>query len=219
MKSSLSIHLVCLFLVSALPVASQELFRDDLKGSLAPGWSWLRENRAAWRSTEQGLEIRALPGNLWGPANNASNVLVRPLPQTTNATLEIAVTIENRPTEQYEQANLAWYGDDGNMVKLGQELVDGKLSIVMGREEKDQTRTVAIIPISAEVVPVRFLVRSNFIRGEYRLTAAPGEWRLAGECELPRHAAPQASLHVYQGPKSVERWARFTHFSIRQVEP
>jgi regulation of enolase protein 1 (concanavalin A-like superfamily) len=213
------IALACLFLVSALPVASQELFRDDFKGGLAPGWSWLRENRSAWRSTEQGLEIRALPGNLWGPANNASNVLVRPLPQVTNATLEIAVTIENRPTEQYEQANLAWYGDDGNMVKLGQELVDGKLSIVMGREEKDQTRTVTIIPISAEVVQVRFLVRSNFIRGEYRLTAAPGEWRLAGECELPRHATPQASLHVYQGPKSVERWARFTNFSIRRAAP
>lgn len=211
---------LCLFwFLSAFALlagAAEELFRDDFKGRLADGWTWIRENQSAWRVTERGLEVRIQPGNMWGPANNASNVLVRPLPHPTNATLEVAVTIENRPTEQYEQADLVWYYDDSHMVKLGQELVDGKLSIVMGREEKDKARTVAIIPIQSPVVHVRFVVKGNSLRGEYRLGDEPA-WRVAGECDLPVNGPPKASLQAYQGPKTAEHWARFSHFSIRQI--
>jgi len=195
----------------------EELFQDDFKGRLANGWSWVREDRSGWRVTELGLEVRVQPGNMWGPANNATNVLVRPLPNTTNATIEVAVTIENRPTEQYEQADLVWYYDGSHMVKLGQELVDGKLSIVMGREEKDKTRTINIIPIQSAVVRVRFIVKDDSIRGEY-LLGDEKEWRVAGECDLPVNGVPKVSLQVYQGPKSLDRWARFTAFSIRRVE-
>jgi regulation of enolase protein 1 (concanavalin A-like superfamily) len=194
-----------------------DFFRDDFKGRLADGWSWVREDKSGWRVTERGLEVRVQPGNMWGPANNATNVLVRSLPDTTNAAIEIAVTIENRPAEQYEQADLVWYYDDSHMVKLGQELVDGKLSIVMGREEKDKTRTMCIIPIQSAVVHARFVVKGNLIRGEYRL-GDEKEWRGAGECDLPVNGSPKASLQVYQGPKTVERWARFSAFSIRTAD-
>lgn len=206
-------------LIASFDLASTaaELFRDDFTNRLAAGWSWVREDKSGWRVTERGLEIRVQPGNMWGPANNASNVLVRPLPNPTNAAIEIAITIENHPTEQYEQADLVWYYDDSHMVKLGQELVDGKLSIVMGREEKDKTRTMCIIPIQSAVVQVRFIVKENSIRGEYRLGDEKG-WKLAGECDLPVNGSPKASLQVYQGPKSVERWARFSEFSIRRNE-
>lgn len=209
--------LVLLTVVGWFPAAAQELFRDDFKGRLADGWSWVREDKSGWRATEHGLEIRLRPGNMWGPANNATNVLTRPLPVATNATLEVSVTLENRPTEQYEQADLVWYYDDSHMVKLGQELVDGKLSLVMGREEQDKARTLAIIPIQAFVVHVRFLVKGNFLRGEYRLGDEP-DWHAAGQCDLPVHGPPKASLQAYQGPKTTERWARFTNFSIRQLE-
>jgi regulation of enolase protein 1 (concanavalin A-like superfamily) len=194
-----------------------ELFRDDFTNRLADGWSWIREDKSGWRVTASGLEIRVQPGNMWGPANNATNVLVRSLPNPTNSAVEISVTIENRPTEQYEQADLVWYYDDSHMVKLGQELVDGKLSIVMGREAKDKTSTMAIIPIQSAVVHMRLLVKGNSIRGEYRLSLEK-EWKLAGECDLPVNGAPKASLQVYQGPKSLEHWARFTAFSIRSSE-
>jgi regulation of enolase protein 1 (concanavalin A-like superfamily) len=197
---------------------AEELFRDDFTNRLADGWSWIREDRLGWRVTERGLEVRIQPGNMWGPANNATNVLVRPIPHVTNATIEIAVTIENHPTEQYEQANLVWYCDDGHMVKLGQEMVDGKLSIVMGREEKDKTRTIVIVPIQSDVVHTRFTVKGNSIRGEYRL-GEEKEWHTAGECDLPVNGSPKASLQVYQGPKSAERWARFRAFTIRRMEP
>jgi regulation of enolase protein 1 (concanavalin A-like superfamily) len=187
------------------------------KGRLADGWLWIREDKSSWRVTERGLEVRIQPGNMWGPANNARNVLVRPLSSVTNATIEISVTIENRPTEQYEQVDLVWYYDDSNMVKLGQELVDGKLSIVMGREEKDKTTTMAIIPIQSDVVHTRFIVKGNSILGQYRL-GDEKDWRAAGQCDLPINGLPKVSLQVYQGPKTFERWARFSEFRILQHE-
>ena len=214
MRTLTCLHgLVCLAACFGATSNAEELFQDNFKGRLAEGWSWIREDRSGWRVTEQGLEVRVQPGNMWGPANNATNVLVRSLPKTTNAAIEITVTIENRPTEQYEQANLVWYYDDSHMVKLGQELVDGKLSIVMGREEKDKTRTMAIIPIQSAVVHVRFNVKGNSIRGEYRL-GEEMEWQVAGECDLPVNGSPKASLQVYQGPKTVERCACFTDFRM-----
>jgi hypothetical protein len=101
----------------------------------------VREDPKAWRVTGQGLEIRIQPGNMWGPANNAKNVLVRAVPDPAKEPVEVAVTVSNRPTEQYEQVDLVWYYDDSHMVKIGQEQVDRVLCLVMGREEKDRTRT------------------------------------------------------------------------------
>lgn len=45
-----------------------------------------------------------------------------------------------------------------------------------------------------------------------------GDGRPAGECDLPAHGAPKVSLQVYQGPKSAERWARFTEFRASRSE-
>src|SRR6058998_2885161 len=118
--------LLVLFLAGAATLrADQVLFQDDFKGALGEGWSWVREHRAAWRVKDGALQIRIEPGNMWGPANNASNVLVRPAPDIAGGQLEVSVSVEHRPTEQYEQADLVWYYDDSHMVKLGEELVDG----------------------------------------------------------------------------------------------
>jgi regulation of enolase protein 1 (concanavalin A-like superfamily) len=190
-------------------------FSDDFRGRLGEGWSWVREDPAAWRVTDGGLEIRVQPGNMWGGANNAKNVLVRPAPDPAGGEVIVSVQLENRPTEQYEQVDLVWYYDDSHMVKLGQELVDGKLSIVMGREEKDRTRTIAIVPLDAFEVEVRFRASGNEIHGEFR-TVGAGEWRLAGSCDLPVRGAPKVSLQCYQGPGATEHWARLTGFRLEQ---
>lgn len=189
------------------------LFGDDFKGKLAEGWIWVREDPAGWRLTEKGLEIRIQPGNMWGGANNARNVLVRPVPDPARQPLDVSVTVANRPTEQYEQVDLVWYYDDGHQVKIGQERVDGKLSLVMGREEKDRPRTIAIRPLQGESVRVRFLVSGDRIRGLYRPEGKEG-WEEAGECTLPVHGEPKISLQAYQGPARVERWGRFSEFRI-----
>jgi regulation of enolase protein 1 (concanavalin A-like superfamily) len=213
----MSPHWILIGQLAFTAAAGDTLFRDDFKGRLADGWSWVREDKSAWRTTDRGLELRLQPGNMWGPPNNAKNVLVRPAPTPGTGNVEVSVTIENRPTEQYEQVDLVWYYDDSHMVKIGQELVDGKLSLVMGREEGDRCRTIAILPIRGDVLQVKFRVQGNRIRGQYRASEAE-DWKDAGECDLPAKGAPKLSLQAYQGPARIERWARLTAFQVKTVE-
>ena len=197
-------------------LGSELAFRDDFTNGLAPGWTWLREDSKAWRATAHGLEVLIQPGNIWGPANNAKNVLSRPAPDPTNGDVEISVTVSNQPSGQYEQVDLVWYYDDSNMVKIGEELVDGKLCVVMGREENDKTRTINIIPITSSSVQLRLTVSGNRIRGHFQ-TSDMQIWRVPGECDLPGHGTPKISLQCYQGLPNVERWARLTSFQIKQA--
>jgi regulation of enolase protein 1 (concanavalin A-like superfamily) len=208
---------LCAFLYGAVPAEDEVVFKDDFKGKLAEGWTWVREDPKAWRITERGLEIRIQPGNMWGPANNAKNVLVRAVPDPAKEPVEVAVTVSNRPAEQYEQVDLVWYYDDSHMVKIGQEQVDRMLCLVMGREEKDQTRTLAKIPIEALTLEVRFIVAGDQLRGQYR-PAGEKDWKDAGACTLPAKGEPKVSLQAYQGPANVERWARFNAFRIARTK-
>jgi regulation of enolase protein 1 (concanavalin A-like superfamily) len=221
----MNLKLVWLLLTTLLALvqtlsAQETLFRDDFKGRLGPGWSWVREHREAWRITDRGLEVRIEPGNMWGPQNDARNLLVRPAPDTGVSEIEISVTIENKPTNQYEQVDVVWYYDESNMVKLGEELVDGKLSIVMGREENDKTRTIAIIPLDSTSVRLRLFVKGSHVRGEFQ-TSGTNQWHLAGECDAPSPAnrQPKISLQFYQGRADTEHWARVTEFRILKHEP
>lgn len=206
-----------LFQLSAF-AAETELFKDDFAGGLGDGWAWEREDKSAWRIRDGALEIKILPGNLWGPPNNVKNVLSRPAPDTAAGPVEVLVTATNYPVHQYEQANVAWYFDDSNMVKLGLELVDGKVCIVMGREESDRTRTLAKIPVAFTSVRLRLIVERNHIRGQYRATGTDA-WLAAGEGELPSPTGLKAriSLHSYQGAPDVEHWARFTDFRVSRI--
>lgn len=211
-----ALGLIVMSMLSVGTLGAQEiLFRDDFKGRLGPGWSWVREHREAWRTSEHGLEVRIEPGNMWGPQNNARNLLVRSALETTNSALEISVSVENKPSNQYEQVDLVWYYDDSNMVKLGEELVDGKLSVVMGREEKDKTRTIAIIPLDSTSVRLRITVKGQRIRGEFK-SSSTNDWRQAGECDAPalNNIPARISLQFYQGLAEVEHWARVTEFKI-----
>jgi regulation of enolase protein 1 (concanavalin A-like superfamily) len=211
------------FVVLAIAVAStcmadEVLFRDPFAGKLGDGWTWVREEKSAWRVADQGLELHVLPGNLWGRSNNARNVLVRPAPETDQGEVEVSVTVTNRPSHQWEQVNMAWYYDDRNMVKLGLELVDGVVCIVMGREQDDKPRTLAKIPVDATSVRLRLRVSGNQIHGQYQ-PAGKDRWLDAAKGDLPAppNGKAQISLHGYQGPSDVEHWARFSDFQVVRV--
>ncbi len=201
-------------------LSGETLFEDQFKTRLGKGWSWVRENPKTWRVTEQGLEVRIEPGNMWGPQNDAKNLLVRSLPAAAGMAIDISVRVENKPTHQYEQVDLVWYYDDSHMVKLGQELVDGKLSVVMGREEKDKTRTISITPLDSQVVFLRIIAKENHVRGQFR-TPQNADWREAGECDMPvpsGSAQARACLQFYQGHDKEEHWAKVTDFRISEVK-
>lgn len=202
-------------LAAGTAAADDQLFKDDFSSGPGAGWSWVREEKSAWRAARGALEMRVLPGNLWGRANNVKNVLVRPAPDAGAGPVEVLVTVSNSPTHQYEQANVSWYFDDSNMVKLGLELVDGKVCIVMGREEADSMRTLAKIPVEFTSVRLRLFVDGDKIRGQYCATGSDA-WLDAGAGVLPSPPgrAAQISLHCYQGDPAVEHWARFSDFRI-----
>ena len=189
------------------------IFRDDFNGKLGDGWSWVREDPKGWRLTEKGLEMRIQPGNMWGGANNAKNVIVHAVPDPAKQPVEVSVTVSNRPTAQYEQIDLVWYYDDSNMAKIGLEQVDKVLCLVMGREEADKTRTIAKIPVQSFTLDVRFLVAGDKLRGQYRPSGSE-VWKDAGECMLPVKGEPKVSLQVYQGPGNEEHWGHFTSFRV-----
>jgi regulation of enolase protein 1 (concanavalin A-like superfamily) len=190
---------------------------DDFKEALGPGWSIIREQSDAWRATSRGLEVRVLPGNIWGPANDAKNVFVRDALDPAKGPVTVSARVQNRPTHQYEQVDLVWYYNDGRQVKIGQELVDGKLSLVMGREEEDRARTIAILPLQGDTVDLKFEVEGNLLRGFYREAGEGNPWKEAGSCDLPALGAPRIALQVYQGPPDVERWAVISQFKMEQT--
>jgi regulation of enolase protein 1 (concanavalin A-like superfamily) len=213
-----------LLLILPLPALSvgaagpEVIFTDDFTAAPAAPWKWLREKRESWRAGAQGLEVRIEPGNLWGPANDAKNVLIRPAPDHTAGELEITVTVTNQPSSQYEQIDLVWYYDDSHMVKIGQEMVDGKLSVVMGREEKDRTATMSISPLTTATVKLRFLVKDDTIRGRFQPEGSD-TWQDAGKCTLPapEGGKPHLSLQFYQGAKDAPHWGRATAFAVRRL--
>jgi len=217
-STRLKLACVLIFLATAQAHAEKVLFQDDFAGKLGDGWTWLREEPSAWRVDQDALRIHVQPGNMWGGANDARNVLLRPLPEVKSGALEISVTVENSPTSQYEQVNLVWYYADSHMVKIGLEQVHGQLSLVMGREEADKTGTIALIAVEATKLQLRFTARGDQLRGEY-CTGPEAAWQLAGECTLPSNgSAPKASIQCYQGPTNAEHWARITAFKITAVE-
>ena len=154
---------------------------------------------------------------MWGPENSGKNVLVRALPKTDQA-LEVSVTVEHRPTEQWEQVDLVAYYDDSHMVKIGEELVDGKLSIVMGREEKDRARTIAIIPLEKNRVELKMRIAGRNVTGFFKPDGSTG-WKKAGECDLPGSGVPKIALQCYQGSDQKEHWAKIQRFQIAEVKP
>jgi regulation of enolase protein 1 (concanavalin A-like superfamily) len=174
----------------------------------------VREYKDSGRMTSHGLEVLVEPGNMWGPQNDARNLLIRAAPESLPAELVISAKIRNAPTHQYEQADLVWYYDDSNMVKLGLELVDGQLKAVMGREANDRTQTAGIIPVQTNDVRLRFVVKDNQIRGEV-LTPQAMAWQQVGQCDItgPTNSAAKLSLQFYQG-EDTNHWARVSEFRV-----
>lgn len=192
---------------------------DDFQGTMRKEWRWLRENRNGWRLTDTGLQVLIEPGNMWGKDNDAKNVMLHSIPDGWQDSVEVSVQMEQHPKKRWEQTNLVWYYGDSLMVKIGLELEHGKTNVVMGREDGDRTRTIAIVPYAHETVQLRFVVEGLKLSGFYRKPATK-DWIPVGSSELPLGSAtppPQVSLQFYMGEADSNRWATISKFKMRPI--
>lgn len=198
---------VCLPACGAKCISAAEpavVFADSFVGKLGEGWTWLRENPAARRITENALEIRVEPG----VAQTVKNALLRPAPDRAKGRYAIDVTVTNRsaPTQQYEQAGITWYTDGKPVFKLVKELIDGKLYIIPGRK-----------PLECNTVELRLVVSADRFTAQYR-PEAKGDFLTAAEGKLAPGPNEQVSIQCYQGPPDAEHWIRFENFRITRLE-
>jgi len=176
------------------------VFADRFEGKLGEGWTWIRENRDAWRIREGGLEIRVEPG----VAQTVKNALVRQAPDRSKGRYAIDVTVQNavRPTNQFEQAGITWYVKGNPVFKIVKECIDGELYIIPGK-----------IPMASEKVQLRLVVSPEGYKAQFR-PDGKGEFRTAAEGKLPDPSGDQVSIQCYNGPADAEHWIRFDDFRI-----
>jgi regulation of enolase protein 1 (concanavalin A-like superfamily) len=196
--------LSALALAADAPQEPKPLFEDRFEGKLAPGWTWLRENRKAWRIEKGVLEIRVEPG----VADTVKNALVRPAPDRTKGAYAIDVTVSNaaKPTNQYEQGGITWYVDKKPVFKIVKELIDGKIFIIPGK-----------VPVDDVPIQLRVVVDGNDWTARFR-PEGKGEWKTAGTGKLPAPKDDAVSIQCYNGPKEAEHWIRFDDFRFTPLE-
>jgi len=173
------------------------------KTAFIDGWTWLREDKPAWRINNNALEIRVQPG----VAHNVKNALLRPAPDRSKGKYAIDVTITNttKPTNQYEQAGITWYNNGKPVFKLVKELVNGKVVIVPSFK-----------PMPSPTVQLRLIVNG----GDYTLQFRPdakGDFQTAAKGKLPPPNNDQVSIQCYNGPPNAEHWIRFDDFRITKL--
>jgi len=206
MRSIIVIAIALAATVSPILAAEpQVVFEDRFEGKLAQGWTWLREDKPAWRIRADGLEIRVQPGK----AGTVKNALIRDIPDRTRGKwiFEVNVTNVSEPIQQYEQAGMTWYHDGKPIFKLVKERVDGKTVIVPGK-----------IPISEKTVRLRLTVEGDHYSAEFR-PQGRDEWRQTATGTLPPagKGKDQISLQCYDGPPDAEHWMRFDDFRILRL--
>ncbi len=196
--------IVFVVLASNLPGAEPKLlFEDSFQGKLGDGWSWLRENKDAWRIKDNALEIRVEPG----VANTVKNALQRKAPDRskTRYAVEVTITFTADPTRQYEQAGITWYHEQKPVFKLVHERIDGDLWIIPGRK-----------PAPKKTVQLRLIVDGRKRIAQFR-EDLKAEFQTVAEGELPPPGDDMISLQCYNGPTDAEHWIRFDDFRIVEL--
>ncbi len=200
---TLGVVVAVLLAAGALAAPPKPVFEDRFEGRLAEGWKWIREDSAAWRLAEGGLEVRLQPGD----AGTVKNALVRRAPDRSQGKYAVGVVLTSLapPTRQYEQAGITWYHAGKPVFKLVKELVDGQLCIIPGKK-----------PMTVGKVELRLVVTADTWTAQYRPNAE-GEFQTAASGTLPPPGEDEVSLQGYHGPADAEHWVRFDDFRVEKL--
>jgi regulation of enolase protein 1 (concanavalin A-like superfamily) len=190
------------------------LFEEKFTGELGKGWSWVREDPAAWRLDNGTLVLRTLPGYLHARSNDSRNVLLRPLPKSDRP-LAVEVYAESEPRVQFEHAGVVWYVDDDNYVSLFQEVLGGKVELQMVTEQDARPR-FAVVHHDAKGVWMRLLIADGKITAQYRPSEKDG-WKAVGQSDVPGGGEARVGVMAGGAPKDAERYVRFRAFRIVEI--
>lgn len=201
----LALFPVVLLILAGAIVAGEPnvLFEDSFDKKLGDGWSWLRENKDAWRIKDGALEIKVEPG----VAHNVKNALLRKAPDRSKKkfAVEVTITFTSDPTQQYEQAGITWYHENKPVFKLVHERIDGDLWIIPGRR-----------PAPEKTVQLRLIVDGKKRIAQFR-EDLKGRFQTVAEGELPPPGDDMISLQCYNGPADAQHWIRFDDFRIVEL--
>jgi regulation of enolase protein 1 (concanavalin A-like superfamily) len=190
------------------------LFEEKFAGNLSAGWTWLREDPAAWKIESGALRIKALPGKIWYKTKSAKNVLLRKSPAagTAEAPISFEVTVESAPETSAEQCGLYLYFDEKNFVKIIRENVNGKTSILVVRELRGIPDPSMAKEEPAPSVRLRLTWSGPKVAGAYKVA---GEWIAIGETDTPpSEAGASVGLTCHGAAPEADRWAKFTDLRI-----
>jgi hypothetical protein len=179
------------------------LFEDAFHKRPGDGWTWLRENKDAWRIRDDALEVRVEPG----VAPTVKNALLRTAPDRSKLkfAVEVTVTFTSPPTQQYEQGGITWYHEGKPVFKLVHEHIDGKEWIIPGKK-----------PAPGKTVQLRLVVDGRRWTAQYRPDPM-GKFRTVGTGQLPPPGRDQVSIQCYNGPPDAAHWIRFDNFRIVEL--
>jgi len=211
------------FAAAAILVLAQEkpLFEEKFEGKLSEGWSWVREDPAAWKLEGGALKIKAQPGTIYYKTNNAKNMLLISSPAAGTEADPVAaeVTVASEPGVNGEQAGLLLYVDDNNYVKLVREYDkpkdgDGRVSAVMLREAKAIPEPFQKKPESPE--RLRLVWAGGKVTGQFK-TGEAGVWVTVATVDAPPGEHPRFGLCSNGAPPDADRWATLRNFRILKV--
>ena len=192
------------------------LFEENFTGNLNRNWIWVHEQSDAWKLADGVLQLRTLPGTLWGEANNAHNFLLRPVEEMPNG-LASRVIVTNHPSLMGEQAGLIWYQDDDNYIKLVKESLEDKQWIVLACEQGGQPELIAKTQIAAETAELQLTYLNGVVQGQFRASSKE-DWQAVGACPLLEGASPKIGLFTHGCPEDVERWVEMRNFALLKIE-
>lgn len=200
--------------IGAGPRDRAPLFEDAFKTKLSDGWSWVREDKQAWRVDDGALQVRLTPGNLWEKENTARNLLLRPPPDGAKSFVA-EVTVSDSPVAFAEQAGLLWYRDDDNYIKLVKEFYDGRTWCVFA-VERDGKADYREADCRAQWVTFRLTVAGDKVSASF-IPVGGTDWKAVGDFDFSRRGA-RIGVTAHHGPADAERWAHFRDFRITAAQ-